>query len=268
MSILSILGSAFWSSDTVGKLVLLAIFPVLSAVLWGILMRKFMALGEKRNQDKEVQTRLDKMKSHPAHQILGELEQNQALKGNLAELGRAAAQTLLEILKFTPQQRYLFFSEGILPRSLTGEEVDRVMVAMENQLCKLERELDEGLHSIASVVTIAPLLGLFGTVWGVMATFMGIVENGGRPDIQAIAPGISGALLTTVAGLFVAIPGTWFNNALLKRVQDRKRDMEEFCSLICASLSVAKPAPREVKASSPSGNVSVSQQEETSDVEA
>ncbi|MGN0866088.1 MAG: MotA/TolQ/ExbB proton channel family protein [Oligosphaeraceae bacterium] len=249
MSIFKIFASAFWSSDIVGKLILLSIIPVLSAILVGSIVSKFLFLRMKETQDKEVQARQDELRA--AHLILGELDRDRTLRGNLASLGRMASQTLQEILKFTSLQRHMFFSEGVLPRSLTGEEVDRVMVAMENLLCKLERELDEGLHTTASIVTIAPLLGLFGTVWGVMATFMGIVENGGKPDIQAIAPGISGALLTTVAGLVVAIPGTALNNAILKKVQDRKRDMEEFCSLICASLSVAKPAAPQQPAAPP-----------------
>ncbi len=244
---MDILRDAFLSSDTVGKIIFLLIFPFLSALICARICSKSAFIRDKRTRDQEVQKRKDKARA--AHLILGELERDQRLQGNLADLGREASQTLQDILRLTAQQRYAFFSEGTLPRPLTGEEVDRIMVAMENKLSKLERELEEDLHTIASIVTIAPLAGLFGTVWGVMSTFVGIVQNGGRPDIQAIAPGISGALLTTVVGLVVAIPGTWMNNFLLKGVQDRKRDMEEFCNLICASLSVAgttsgaKPSP-------------------------
>ena len=86
--------------------------------------------------------------------------------------------------------------------------------------------------------SIAPMLGLFGTVWGVMATFVGIVNAGGRPDIQAIAPGISGALLTTVMGLVVAIPSLCGSNLMASQINPITSEMEIFSEEFIASLRV------------------------------
>ena len=71
-------------------------------------------------------------------------------------------------------------------------------------------------------------------------TFIGIVNNGGRPDIQAIAPGISGALLTTVAGLAVAIPSLVGNNFIVAYIQTTDIEMDSFIEEFITSLNVSK----------------------------
>ena len=67
---------------------------------------------------------------------------------------------------------------------------------------------------LATAVSGSPFLGLLGTVWGVMDTFSG-VAMAGTPNLAAMAPGVSGALLTTVVGLLVAIPAMFGYNFLV-----------------------------------------------------
>ena len=66
-------------------------------------------------------------------------------------------------------------------------------------------KLESGLILLAIAVSGAPFLGLLGTVWGVMSTFAHVAQLG-RADLSAMAPGVAAALITTVAGLVVAIP--------------------------------------------------------------
>ena len=65
--------------------------------------------------------------------------------------------------------------------------------------------LEDKIIFLMTAVSISPFLGLFGTVWGIMLAFTEMAIQG-KPDISTLAPGISGALLTTVLGLVVAIP--------------------------------------------------------------
>ena len=65
--------------------------------------------------------------------------------------------------------------------------------------------LEDKIIFLMTAVSISPFLGLFGTVWGIMLAFTEMAQAG-KPDISTLAPGISGALLTTVLGLFVAMP--------------------------------------------------------------
>ena len=67
---------------------------------------------------------------------------------------------------------------------------------------------------LATAASAAPLVGLFGTVWGIIHAFSGI-SSSGITDISAIAPGIAEALITTLLGLIVAIPSLIFHNILL-----------------------------------------------------
>jgi len=68
------------------------------------------------------------------------------------------------------------------------------------------RRLERNLRGLSIIGNIAPLLGLLGTVTGMIQAFMKIAELGGRVDVPALAGGIWEAMITTAAGLFVAIP--------------------------------------------------------------
>ena len=75
--------------------------------------------------------------------------------------------------------------------------------------------------------TIAPMMGLFGTVWGVMVSFEGMGKQG-MANLSAVAPGIASALLTTVVGLLVAIPTAVGSNFLANRIQFLCVQLENF----------------------------------------
>ncbi|QPH55348.1 MotA/TolQ/ExbB proton channel family protein [Pontivivens ytuae] len=93
-------------------------------------------------------------------------------------------------------------------------------------------EARSGLRALELIATIAPLLGLLGTVLGMIAAFQALQEAGTRADPAALAGGIWEALLTTAAGMAVAIPAsmtlTWFES-IVERVQS---DMEDAATRI------------------------------------
>jgi biopolymer transport protein TolQ len=82
---------------------------------------------------------------------------------------------------------------------------------------------------LATIVTGAPFMGLLGTVWGVMDAF-GAVALGPSATLQMLAPGVSGALLTTVAGLLVAIPSVFGYNILLTKTKKMMTELENYAS--------------------------------------
>ena len=93
-------------------------------------------------------------------------------------------------------------------------------------------ETRSGLRALELIATIAPLLGLFGTVLGMIAAFQELQASGSRADPSALAGGIWEALLTTAAGMAVAIPAsaalTWFES-----IADRLRhDLEDIATRI------------------------------------
>jgi biopolymer transport protein TolQ len=78
--------------------------------------------------------------------------------------------------------------------------------------------LEQNLEFLANVGSISPYVGLFGTVWGIMAAFQGLA-NVKEATIAMVAPGISEALVATAMGLFAAIPAVWAYNRYANRVE-------------------------------------------------
>ena len=124
--------------------------------------------------------------------------------------------------------------------------MDKIRSTMNRALNIQTLILEDRLVFLSTIVSLSPFLGLFGTVWGVMATFIGIALTG-TPELSAIAPGVSGALLTTVAGLVVAIPSLIGNNAIVSSVQATMVEMETFVDDFLASIRLEdadKPSAR------------------------
>lgn len=88
-------------------------------------------------------------------------------------------------------------------------------------------ELERFIPVLGTIASIAPLLGLLGTVLGMILTFQAIQIEGGLADVADLAGGISQALVTTFAGLCVGIPAVMANRYLLSRVDGLLLDLEE-----------------------------------------
>ena len=89
--------------------------------------------------------------------------------------------------------------------------------------------MESQLILLSTAVSGAPFLGLLGTVWGVMDTFTG-VAMAGKPNLAAMAPGVSGALITTVVALLVAIPAMFGYNFILTSMRALILQMENFAA--------------------------------------
>ncbi len=79
------------------------------------------------------------------------------------------------------------------------------------------RRMGRGIGILASIGAIAPFVGLFGTVWGIMNSFIGI-SNANTTNLAVVAPGIAEALLATALGLFAAIPAVMMYNGLSRSI--------------------------------------------------
>jgi len=88
-------------------------------------------------------------------------------------------------------------------------------------------KLEMNMNWLATVATVSPFIGLFGTVWGIIDAFQGLA-NAGSTSLRAVAPGISEALLTTAIGLAAAIPAAIFYNLFGTRIKEMGTRMEDF----------------------------------------
>ena len=103
---------------------------------------------------------------------------------------------------------------GVDPRSLVESAQRAMRVAMIREIDRLEHSL----NTLATVGSISPYVGLFGTVWGSMIAFQGLA-NVKEATIAMVAPGISEALIATAMGLFAAIPAVVFYNRYSNKVE-------------------------------------------------
>jgi biopolymer transport protein ExbB len=106
------------------------------------------------------------------------------------------------------------------------EGPERVMKAVENQGLLELTKLESGLVWLATLTNVAPLLGFLGTVVGMIIAFEAI-ELAGEVDPTTVAGGIKVALLTTAAGLAIAIPVSIAHNYFVSRIDSLVIDMEE-----------------------------------------
>ena len=87
-------------------------------------------------------------------------------------------------------------------------------------------EMEQNLSWLATTGSITPFIGLFGTVWGIMDAFLGL--GSGAASLRAVGPGIAEALVTTAAGLAVAVPAVIAYNQFLNRVREMGTRMDNF----------------------------------------
>ena len=119
-------------------------------------------------------------------------------------------------------------------RSISETGMNSVRTAMERAVGEESLKLESNLILLATAVSGAPFLGLLGTVWGVMDAFSGIAMAG-QASLAAMAPGVSGALITTVVGLLVAIPAMFGYNFLTTSIRSQNIQMENFAAE-CAAV--------------------------------
>lgn len=134
-----------------------------------------------------------------------------------------------------------------------GMEADYANYIRNTGIHALERSLKQGINDsnarieqrlpiLASIGSISPFVGLFGTVWGIIGSFTGLAMGGG--SIEAIAPGIAEALVATAVGLAAAIPAVWGYNYFNSRLGQINSEMEnfgqDFINLIERSLLISR----------------------------
>ena len=126
---------------------------------------------------------------------------------------------------------------GMIPSDHLREHVEeRVSTAMEMIEGRESERLGFGMGVLATVGSTSPFIGLFGTVYGIMDSFLGIA-NSGTTNLAVVAPGIAEALLTTAIGLLAAIPAVIMYNAFARRIGQFNGRMNNFVGEFSTVLS-------------------------------
>lgn len=250
-----ILLEAFRSSDSCGQWIVYVLW-VGSLVACCIIASKGIFVCDVRKKCAEFKRNFMACNGSPLEMVQRFPVSEDSYDNPLNELCKSGIRSLLVILGIREFEQRDFFRHGRLPRRLSGDEIEKIKAGMNRIANDKVRELEARLTVLNSIVSLAPLCGLLGTVWGVMATFIGIAQQG-QPDIATVAPGISSALLTTVAGLIVSIPCLFCSNLIHAAVDNVCVDMEDFINDFITSLKLEDIAESETssKSAASAGNV-------------
>lgn len=213
--------NGFWQSSMMGKgivLVQIAASVVMVAVIIGKI-KELASIGRlTRRVSRDVMTGRDVMEYY--------LARHPSSHSPIENIYHETCERLFKLL--SPDTRTSFSrGSGATGAALTRNEIELVKSHCEHILDEEELRVEHGMGVIATVVALAPMLGLLGTVWGVLDAFADM-GAAGSATIATMAPAISSALVTTVVGLLIAIPGVCAYNRLNATVRTLISDMEGF----------------------------------------
>ena len=182
----------FMNADIVVKAVMIGL-AFASLVTWTVWLAKTIEL---RRAKRAVRRRLKTLESG----------------GHLAEMVRACngeTDAVAQLILSTAREAEL--SDGIIDDGFK----ERVALRLQRVEAAMTRQLSRGVGVLATIGATAPFVGLFGTVWGIMNSFIGISESH-TTNLAVVAPGIAEALLATALGLVAAIPAVVIYNHLAR----------------------------------------------------
>ena len=205
-----------WNSGPIAKGVLVVLM-VFSIVSWALIVEKAFQFRRVRRQTLEfLRVFREARRTSIVHTAARRLRQSP-----LAQLYSAAYQEVSgipEVLDKVLDD----FDEG-----LNGDRLEAVNRALRRASALEVARLEHYLPFLATTASATPFIGLFGTVWGVMAAFHGIGAQGSA-SLAVVAPGISEALVATAAGLGAAIPAVIGYNYFVNRVRHWATEMDGF----------------------------------------
>jgi biopolymer transport protein TolQ len=217
-----------WTMIVQGSLptqIILGVLLVFSLISWVVLIWKYLQF---RKIEREADLFLD------------EIERSQRLED--------AYQTILSLpespftrvfrrgVNFFSELRPGALREGARIQELSPTQLEVLRLVLEKEEGIERDDLSHGLLWLAIIATVSPLMGLLGTVIGVMNAFIG-VASAGSANITAVAPGVAEALTTTVAGLVVAIPAAIAYNYFTGRLGLLMGELEGFSSEFIGTLA-------------------------------
>jgi biopolymer transport protein TolQ len=206
------------------KAVLLLLL-LMSVVSWTIIFSKAFSL---RSATKKSDKFLDLYNSSGNFGNL--YNSTKHIGGPIAEVFRAGYSEILRLKRSSGGSQN--------PGSKTNPEVianemgvvELVDRALNRTMASETAKLESSLIFLATTGSAAPFIGLFGTVWGIMTSFIGLAGSEGVPTLQAVAPGIAEALVATAIGLAAAIPAVIAYNFFVSKVKRIDVEMENFSS--------------------------------------
>jgi biopolymer transport protein ExbB len=217
------IGEMFLAAKPVVKVVMIGLM-LASIFSWTLLITKLI---EFRSLNRASDNFLEAFRGAKSINDMGRIATSEEFEGNpLADMAAAAAQEI-------ELSRQAGLQVGGEHRETT---IGRAQAAVGAVQASLTRRLSSGMQFLASVGSNGPFIGLFGTVYGIMDSFIGIA-NTNTTNLAVVAPGIAEALLATGLGLAAAIPSVIFYNYFQTRISAYGARTEGFVAELMNAIS-------------------------------
>ena len=215
--------------DTVGKLVVILLF-LGSIITWTIMIEKGISLYRAKKASM-LFIYLFREKQYP----LALMKKSEQIKSPVSKVYQNGAHDLLTFYELPPEFAELYGTEKHPPQKLTTAQIETIRSSLERGVTDQVLLLEDKLGILATAVSASPFFGLFGTVWGITMAFAALAVQG-RADMSALAPGVSGALITTIVGLLVAIPSLIGYNLITVTIRKITVSMDNFVEEFMAKV--------------------------------
>ena len=235
---------AFKQATTEGKITI-GVLIIVSIFSWSVIITKGRQLYRARKMSKkfftayrttrdplELYRKKEEFDGAPAYELYytGGEEAEYHLKNNPIQIERI--QSVVPGIATQAQT-------DVIARSITTKishaSFESVRVALERAASAQALSLEKGMIILSTAVAGGPFIGLLGTVWGVMETFSGIARANAA-SLTAMAPGVAGALIATVTGLFVAIPAMFAYNYMVTTIRAITQELDGFATEYATQL--------------------------------
>ncbi|MBT0727104.1 tonB-system energizer ExbB [Rosenbergiella australiborealis] len=207
---LSVLGM-YQHADIVVKVVMIGLL-LASVGTWAIFFAKYTELTSAKRRLKTEQNALSEAKT-------------------LESAGKIAQQFS------TGSHAARLIAEALDERELSTQSDDhaaikeRTVFRLERQVARIARDASRNNGFLATIGSVSPFIGLFGTVWGIMNSFIGIAKTQ-TTNLAVVAPGIAEALLATAVGLVAAIPAVVIYNIFARMIAGYKASLGDSAAQI------------------------------------
>ncbi len=196
----------------------MALLLLLSLIGWGLIFRLASKLTSAKRFDDEFETWLwsGNALAKQYHSVAGETER----------VG-------LEQVFFVGYGEFLKAQRSGIEQGVVLDGVER---KFKDAIGKQQAMLEQGLSTLASIASVSPYIGLFGTVWGIMTAFIGL-SSAESVSLATVAPGIAEALIATAMGLFAAIPASLAFNHFSAKANTLYERRALFCEELTGALA-------------------------------
>lgn len=223
--------SLFTDTGVFAKVILLVLF-VISIISWAIIWdrtRLYLKLRAKGNALRKA---------------MGTTDVGALMKNAKTYMPSIEGSILLEAARYVAGKSSLSDGERIVVGSPAEEEVERAKLrdVLERRALSGISGMERHLVFLSTTSSVAPFLGLMGTVWGIMSSFLSMGAQGSA-SIEVVGPGIADALVTTIAGLGSAIPALVGYNILVRNVHRKETVVDLFISRVIEGCVTSVKAP-------------------------